>query len=40
MLLAALRAIKQNAIADNYVTNLQTIKMVSDTVKDNLLNIF
>ena len=37
MLLAALRAIKQNATADDYVDHLKT---VSDIVKDNLHNIF
>ena len=39
-LLAALRAIKLNAVADDYVAHLQTIKTVSDTDKDNLWNIF
>ena len=35
MLLAALRAIRQNADADSYVDHLQTILMVSDVVKNN-----
>ena len=39
-LIDALRDIKLTTVADNYVAHLQTIKMVSDTVKDNLLNIF
>ena len=37
VLLAALRDIRQNEVADNYVDYL---KKVSDIVKDNLLNIF
>ena len=39
MLLAALRAIRQNAIADSYVAHLQTIAVVSDVVKYNPHNI-
>ena len=35
MLLAALRDIRQNAVADSYVAYLKTITMVSDIVKDN-----
>ena len=39
--IAALRAIGQNAVADEYVAHLlETFKNVSDTVKENLLNIF
>ena len=39
MLLAALRAIRLNAIANIYVAHLQTITVVSDVVKDNPHNI-
>ena len=39
-LLAALRAIGQNAVADDYVAHLQTIIMVIDAVKDNLIIFF
>ena len=39
--IAALRAIGQHAVADDYVAYLlETFKNVSDTVKENLLNIF
>ena len=37
--LAALRAIKQNETADDYVVHLQTTITVSDIVKDNLHKI-
>ena len=39
MLLAALRDIRQNKVADGYIDHLKTIKMVSDIVKDNLHNV-
>lgn len=39
MLLAALTAIRQNAIAESYIAHLQTITEVSDVVKDNPHNI-
>ena len=39
-LIDALRAIGQNRVVDKYIAYLKTIKMVSDVVKDNLLNIF
>ena len=39
--IAALRAIRLNKVADDYVAHLlETFKNVSDTFKENLLNIF